>query len=154
MDVHLAHNENPYGPGPAALEAIRVMAARGHRYPGVLARDLTETISARHGVSPDHVLLSGGSGDVMRAAVYTYTDRLKPLVTARPSYEAPMRSAQHIGAPVVRVPLTPALVLDTVRMAAASVGAGLVYICSPNNPTATAVPAKALRAMEIGRAHV
>lgn len=147
MDIHLAHNENPYGPGPAALEAIRAMAARGHRYPGMLATDLIATISAHHDVPTDHVLLSGGSGDVMRAAVYTYTDRLKPLVTARPSYEAPMRSAQHIGAPVVRVPLTPSLTLDTVRMAAASVGAGLVYICSPNNPSATAVPVTALRAM-------
>ena len=58
-----------------------------------------------------------------------------------------MRSAQHIGSPVIRVPLTPALRVDVAAMGARAVGAGLIYICSPNNPTSSAVAAVELAAM-------
>jgi len=145
--IHIGNNENPYGPGPGAIAAVRQMAANANRYPGFLARDLVAAIAAAHDVPREYVLISGGSGDVMRAAVYAFTNRTRALITARPSYEAPMRSAQHIGSPVIGVPLTPALRLDVVAMGAKAVGAGLVYVCSPNNPTATVVPAADMTSM-------
>ncbi len=145
--IHIGNNENPYGPGPGALEAIGNVLARANRYPGSLAGDLVLAIAERHSVPREHILLSGGSGDIMRAAVYAFTSLKQGLVTARPSYEAPMRSAQHIGSPVIRVPLTPTLRLDVAAMSARATGAGLVYICSPNNPTSTVVGAADMAAM-------
>lgn len=145
--IRLGNNENPYGPGTSAIDAIARAAASANRYPGPLAEDLAAVIMETHQVPREHVLLSGGSGDVMRAAVQAFTSPVKPLVTARPSYEAPMRSAQHIGSPVIRVPLTPGLRLDVAAMGTRAIGAGLVYICSPNNPTATVVAAADLTAM-------
>ncbi|MEQ1757391.1 MAG: aminotransferase class I/II-fold pyridoxal phosphate-dependent enzyme [Vicinamibacterales bacterium] len=145
--IRVGNNENPYGPGPAALEALSRATTRAHRYPGGLSRDLAATISRVHDVPLDHILLSGGSGDVMRAAVYTFTSPVRGLVFPRPSYEAPMRSAQHIGSPVIRVQLTPALTLDVRTIASRSAQGGLVYICNPNNPTGTVVPAADLSTM-------
>lgn len=139
--IRLGNNENPYGPGPLAIQAINHMMVRANRYPGPLAQELVSAIARTHDVPREYILLSGGSGDIMRAAVYTFTSRTRSLVTARPGYEAPMRSAQHIGSPVIHVPLTPALRLDLAVMGAKAVGAGLVYICSPNNPTSTVIPA-------------
>jgi histidinol-phosphate aminotransferase len=86
------------------------------------------------------VLLSGGSGDVLKAAVYTHASKTRPLVTGLPSYEAPTRSAQHVGAPRRAVPLTAEWRLNLPAMATKAVGAGLVYICNPNNPSSTVVP--------------
>ncbi len=145
--IRVGNNENPYGPGPGAIAAINAIADRANRYPGALAGDLVSAISARHGIRPEHILLSGGSGDIMRAAVYAFTSPTRALVTARPSYEAPMRSAQHIGSPVIRVPLAPDLRLDLAAMGARAVGSGLVYICNPNNPTSTVVRAAGLAAL-------
>lgn len=145
--IRIANNENPYGPAPAALAAIREIAARANRYPPCLVETLVSAIALKHDVPAEHILLSGGSGDVMRAAVHAFTSRTRALVTARPSYEAPMRVAQHIGSPVIRVPLTPALRVDVASMGARAMNAGLMYVCNPNNPTATVVPADDMTTM-------
>ena len=72
-DIRLANNENPYGPGPCAIQAIGQMLARANRYPGSLSEDLASAVVDVHDVPRECVLLSGGSGDVMRAAVYAFT---------------------------------------------------------------------------------
>src|SRR5690242_9542956 len=138
--IRIGNNENPYGPSPSALEAIALAAAGGNRYPGQSNQTLIDTIARKFTVPAEHVMLSGGSGDVLRAVVYTYTGKTRALVTALPSYEAPMRSAQHVGAPVRNVALNSEQRLDLPTMAARAVGAGLVYICNPNNPSSTVVP--------------
>jgi histidinol-phosphate aminotransferase len=59
-------------------------------------------------------------------------------VTGRCSYESPFRTAEQIGTPVKYVQMTPDLKLDLDAMAAEAGGAGMMFICNPNNPTATA----------------
>ena len=61
--------------------------------------------------------------------------------------KSPTRSAQRAGAPVVEVPLTADLRLDLKAMTVKATGAGLVYICNPNNPTSTVVPAADVMAL-------
>jgi histidinol-phosphate aminotransferase len=138
--IRISSNENPYGPLPTAVAAARAAAADGHRYPGPAASKLSDAIAKKHGVLPARVLLSGGSGDVLRSALMAFTGPTHPLVTGSPSYEAPVRQAQRAGAPVIEVPLTSDLNLDLDAMLAKSNGAGIVYICNPNNPTSTVVP--------------
>jgi histidinol-phosphate aminotransferase len=101
---------------------------------------LLDAVAAAHRVKPEQVLLSGGSGDLLRAAVRAFTARNRALVTGAPSYEQPVRIAQQVGAPVYEVALTGDLRLDLGAMYAKSGNAGLVYICNPNNPTSTIVP--------------
>jgi histidinol-phosphate aminotransferase len=139
--IRLGGNENPYGPAPSVLDASQHAARDGHRYPGSMPQMLIRTIAKTHDVSDNAVLLSGGSGDVLRAVVTAFTGPMKGLVTGSPSYEAPVRVAQHLGAPLREIPLDPALRLDLKAMATRAAGAGLVYICNPNNPSSTAVTA-------------
>jgi histidinol-phosphate aminotransferase len=139
--IRIGSNENPYGPAPSALDAIAKVAGGANRYPGVLTGELTSTVAAKHAVPQDMVLLSGGSGDILAATVKAYTSKTKSMVTGLPSYESPTRTAQRVGAPVVEVALTPELRLDLKAMTTKATGAGLVYICNPNNPTSTVVPA-------------
>ena len=142
--IRIGSNENPYGPGPAALAAVAAAAAGANRYPGPAVQALVETIAQKHNVPNDYVLLSGGSGDILRAVVTAFTSKTKPIVGGTPSYESPMRTAQALGHAIKAIPLTSEQRLDLPRMATASVGAGLFYICNPNNPTGTAVPGAAV----------
>lgn len=142
--IRIGSNENPYGPAPSALAAVSATAGGANRYPGPAVQALVDAIAEKHGVTRDHVLLSGGSGDILRAVVMAFTDPTKAIVGGTPSYEQPMRVAAALGAPVTAVPLTGEQRLDLDAMVAVSGGAGLFYICNPNNPTGTAVTADAV----------
>jgi histidinol-phosphate aminotransferase len=76
--------------------------------------------------------------------VYAFTSTSKFLLNGTPSYLDPEKMANRIGSPIKGVPLVSDLKLDLNGMLAAAKGAGLVFVCNPNNPTATAVPKAAL----------
>src|SRR3954469_25503452 len=137
--IRIGSNENPYGPAASVLEAVALSARDGNRYPGPIQQKLVETIAAKFSVPADHVMLSGGSGDILNAVVKAFTSKTKALVSGLPSYEQPVRTAQALGNLVKEVPLDPNLRLDLAAIGAKSLGAGLVYICNPNNPTSTSV---------------
>lgn len=143
--VRIGSNENPYGPAPSALAAIATVAPGANRYPGVLQQNLTDVLTAKHGIAEDHLLLSCGSGDLLKAIVMATTSKDKFMVAGTPSYESPIRTAKTIGSTVKEFPLTSDLRLDLAAMTAAAPGAGLVYICNPNNPTSTTVGASAVQ---------
>ena len=130
----------PTGRRPAAIAAAKSAALEGHRYAGAVSSKLIESIATAHGVPPSEIMLSGGSGDLLRAAVRAFTAKDLSLVTGSPSYEQPVRLAQQAKVPVHEVPLTGDLKLDLDAMLAKARGSGLVYICNPNNPTSTIVP--------------
>jgi len=144
--LRIGGNENPYGPSASVLEAAQNAARDGHRYAGPTQEQLIQMIARVHDAPDNCVLLSGGSGDVLRAVVTTFTNPMKALVTGSPSYEAPERTARHVGAPVRDVLLDASLRLDLKEMATRAAGAGLVYICNPNNPSSTAVTAAEVEA--------
>ena len=145
--VRIDSNENPYGPAPSVLDAVQKAALEGNRYPGQAQQTLVETIAAKFNVPTEYVLLSGGSGDILRASVTAFTGKTKALVTGSPSYEAPMRTAQHVGSLLHEVPLDTNMRLDLAMMATKAAGAGLVYICNPNNPSSTAVSSADVQAL-------
>ena len=141
--IRLDSNENPHGPGDAALEAVVAGFGSASRYPDGEAGPealLQEGLARRHGLRPDNVLLGCGSTELLRMAVHAFAGPGRALVTAGPCFEDPAVMAERIGAPVRAVPVTAALELDLEAMAATAAGAGMVYVCNPNNPTATVLP--------------
>lgn len=144
--IRISSNENPYGPSPSALAAVAATAGGANRYPGPAVQALVKAVAEKHGLAADHVLLSGGSGDILSAVSTAFTSPTKAIVGGTPSYESPMRTAQNLGHAVERIPLRADMTLDLDAMAEASKGAGLFYICNPNNPTGTALPADAIAA--------
>jgi histidinol-phosphate aminotransferase len=135
--IRLDSNENPNGPGQAVLDAIRAMFGEASRYPDTQSADLIATIAQHFNVTPDNVLLGCGSGEILRNSVYAYTAPDLALVSAAPSFEDPVKHTAMTHAPVREVPVDGELRLDLGRMADQTPGAGLVYVCNPNNPTAT-----------------
>lgn len=143
--IRLSSNENPNGPAPAAIEAMRGAFSGSSRYPGAWEAELREAIAQAHGVTTKQVLLGCGSGELLRVATETFTSPQRHLVSAAPSFEDPVKVAKRIGTAVREVPVDASLGLDLDRMAAESAGAGLVFFCNPNNPTGTVHGADATR---------
>jgi histidinol-phosphate aminotransferase len=143
--IRLDSNENPNGPGAAALEAVRAMFREAPRYPDVTTTDLVQGIARHLKVAPENVVVGCGSGEILRMAVYAFTSPERALVTGAPSFEDPVYHAQYTRAPVRSVPVDGELRLDLGRMLGESGGAGLVFLCNPNNPTATVYGATAVR---------
>lgn len=135
--IRLSSNENPVGPPKVALDALLASLGEAPRYPSTSVQHLVERIAAHHAVSPESIVPGSGSGEILRMAVYASVFPSRPLVTAAPSFEEPTRYAELAGAPVFAVPVTKDLHLDLGGMAERANGAGLVFLCNPNNPTGT-----------------
>ncbi len=145
----LHNNENPLGPGQAALDAVRVQLKEGGlagRYPFDVAAATTRSIAERFGAKPENVALGCGSTQVLRSSVEVFTSNTQGLVSAIPTYEECMDDAELIGRPVRAIPLNPQMKIDLDAMAEASKGAGLVFVNNPNNPTATVWSGDAIEA--------
>ena len=144
--ILLDSNENPLGPGPAAMEALTRAFVDAGRYP-TNARpsmgDLREAIARRVSVKPENVSMGSGSWELLRIAVRLYTSSSRPLVTAAPTFEMPEKMADQLGIGVRRVPVDKDGRLD-LDAAQAARWAGLVFLCNPNNPTSTVHPARAV----------
>ena len=149
--IRLDSNENAYGPSPKVADAIRAAAGRVNRYPFRKYDEVTGRIAALHKVQPEQVLFACGSTEILRVAACAFGGREKQLIQAVPTFEAIEIYAKAVGSEVISVPLGPGFVHDTARMLAhVSPSTGLIYICNPNNPTATITPRKDLESF-IGR---
>src|SRR5262245_60883807 len=148
--VCIASNENPVGPGKQVLDTLRMLLEGGAK-PGRYSNQVGELQDAvagkfsKWGVKRDNILLSEGSTEILRAATQAFTAKTKALVGTIPTYEECAGYAELIGNPVKGVKLNSEFKIDLDAYLAASKGAGLVFYCNPNNPTATYVGAKATR---------
>lgn len=167
--VRLNSNENPYGPSPQALKAMTQAFELVWRYPDEHADTLLETIAKINGVNRDQIILGDGSGEILKICASAFTgpatgssrpvELSKPtrgpaltfvpgrgtLVVADPTYEAIVNHARVNRASVVKIPLNKNFGHDLPRMLAAA-REGLIYICNPNNPTASITPKDDMRA--------
>ncbi|MBW8868541.1 MAG: aminotransferase class I/II-fold pyridoxal phosphate-dependent enzyme [Acidobacteria bacterium] len=146
--IVLSSNENPVGPGLRVLNAMRTALGEGGRSAGrysTSTRDLVDAIAGKQGVKPENVVLGCGSTQILRSATHLFTAADKPLVGTIPTYEECAGYAEMMGHPVRAVPLDANFKIDLDKLAEASQGAGLVFYCNPNNPTATYVGARATR---------
>lgn len=141
--IRLSSNENNRGPGRQALEAMqRALTVRlGRGYPPDYTNDLIDAIAAKYGVDKDSVIVGTGSGPILEGSVPAFCNAQKPLVTAAPTYATCENIAKRMGVPVKAIRVDDTMALDLDGMAEASKGAGLVYLCNPNNPTGLAFDA-------------
>ena len=151
LKARLYANENPFGPSDKAKKAIVDILPLGYQYPIRSMGDLTSKIADFEKVKQENILMASGSSPLLMAAALAYYKPGCNVVTGDPSYADLPSKAQKIGAKWVKVPLTPEYKLDLDAMEkAVDDNTVLVYVCNPNNPTATVVDADKLRAF-VGR---
>src|SRR5438128_7245517 len=138
--VRLSANENPNGPSPKAFQAITDSFGLACRYPDEHNNVLIEKLAKLNGVNHDQILLGDGSSEILKLCAETFTGKTRgTLVAADPTFEPILQQAGLNGAEVVKVPLTATFAHDLPKMLAAA-KRGLIYVCNPNNPTASITP--------------
>jgi histidinol-phosphate aminotransferase len=143
--IRLNNNENAYGPSSKVADAIRSAMGMANRYPFMEYSALIERIASFHGVKPEQVLLGCGSREILRMAAFAFLGNGKQLMQALPTFEAMEHYARTAGSETVSVPLNEEFAHDLGSMLArTSASTTLVYICNPNNPTASLTPRKAV----------
>jgi histidinol-phosphate aminotransferase len=134
--IRLDSNENPFGPSEHAVAAMQRAADLSARYPAAYVDLLRDAIAAHHAVASGQVMVSPGSGAIIRAAATTLVGPAKTAVMGSPGFPLFAESVAYAGARLAAVPLTKAHAHDLDAMLAAVDGdTRLVYVCNPNNPT-------------------
>ena len=146
LKARLFANENPFGPSDKAKKAIMDALPTSYQYPFRSMGDLTKKIADFEGVKQENILMASGSSPLLMAAALTYSKPGGNVITGDPSYEDLPTKATRVGEKWVKVPLTADFKLDLDAMEKAiDDNTGLVYICNPNNPTATVLDTAKLK---------
>ncbi|MGE5552628.1 MAG: histidinol-phosphate transaminase [Betaproteobacteria bacterium] len=143
--IKLASNENPLGPSPAALEALRAWLPKVHFYPDGGATLLKERIARRVGVTPEQVIVGNGSDELIKLLAEAFLNPGDEVVMAEPTFSEYEFAALLMGARVKKVPLAGER-HDLAKMAE-TIGprTKLIFVCNPNNPTGTIVTVDEVR---------
>jgi histidinol-phosphate aminotransferase len=135
----LASNENPWGPLESVMQAMNGAWKYSNRY-GYPDGGILQALADHHGVTPQHILLGAGSGELLRVAGLTFLDGdNKKVLGVEPTYNTVFQHASNLKAEAIQLPLNkdysqniPALITATRRHYREI---GFVYLCNPNNPT-------------------
>jgi histidinol-phosphate aminotransferase len=137
--VKLASNENPLGPSPKAVAAMRDALDRAHFYPDGGGWALRSAIAEQLGLDRANVVLGNGSNEIIEFLGHAFLKPGDEVVTAQHAFAVYTLMAQLFGATTVEVP-DPGYAHDLEAMLAAiTPRTRQVFIANPNNPTGTLV---------------
>ena len=144
--VKLNSNENPFGISAKARAAIIEAADFTHYYPHPAYPELVELIARDNDLTSDHIMLGAGSTELLCIAGFRFGAQGGKVLMADPSYFDAHDFYVRVGTDLHLVPLNEAFEhdLDALERRLTS-DFDHVYICNPNNPTATAVDSAELR---------
>lgn len=149
-EIRINSNENPLGPGRVALDAMLGKFPEANRYPfnsTPSETDLAAEIAKKFRVKPENVVVGAGSQEILKNSMRAFVTMSRGLVAASPTFENCPSFAKKYKLPLTEVKVDSAMRLDLGPMIDAAPTAGLVYICNPNNPTATVHGAKSITDM-------
>ena len=135
--LKLASNENPLGPSPRAIEAVRAELARSHRYPEGTGRQLREELARRLGVAANQIILGNGSTELVELLVRTFQGTRGSSVIPEGTFIMYRIAVLAARGRVVEVPLRQQQIDPAAVAAACEPQTPLVFLANPNNPTGT-----------------
>jgi histidinol-phosphate aminotransferase len=135
--VKLASNEGPWGPFPAALEALERSAGALNRYPDGGAYHLRNAIAERHDVDAANVVTGAGADAIIGHLSVATIDPGDEVVTAWPSFISYVLDTVKLGGVPRKIPLVDDHYDVDALLEAIGPRTKLVYIATPNNPTGT-----------------
>ena len=135
--VKLASNEGPWGPFPAAIEALERSAPLLNRYPDGGTFHLRNALAERHSVDRANVITGAGADALIGHLSVATLDPGDEIVTGWPSFVSYVLDALKLGAVPRKVPLVADLYDLDALLAAIGPRTKLVYVATPNNPTGT-----------------
>ncbi len=140
--VKLASNENPLGPSPKALEAVRKAMDGLHRYPDGSGIRVREALARRWNVDPDNVILGNGSDEIIELTMRIFMKPGGHLISPKPSFLMYEIAGRALGCEVTQVPLRDFTMDLEAMIDAIRDETRLLILCQPNNPTGTSARRK------------
>lgn len=142
--VKLASNENPLGPSPLALEAVKRCLAELARYPDGAGFELKAALAKKYGVSTSQIVLGNGSNDVLEFAARAFLKPGDSAVFSQHAFAVYPLVVQAVGARAIEVPAKefgndPKALLEAIED-----DTRLLFLANPNNPTGTLLAADEL----------
>jgi histidinol-phosphate aminotransferase len=139
--IKLASNENPLGPSPRAVEAVREAAGKMHLYPDGAVHDLKQAIACKLDVPLSQILVGNGSDELIHLLGLLFLGSEEDeLIMGHPSFSRYDAAAELAPSRLVKVPLDEKYRHDLPAMAKAVTDhTRLIFIANPNNPTGTIV---------------
>jgi histidinol-phosphate aminotransferase len=144
--VRLSANENPLGPAPRVVEAIRREAPHVHLYPDGGSTALREALARTLGIVPAQIVVGNGADELITLLALAAFEPGDEVVMPHPSFEPYATGANIAGARIVQSPLAGYDTdLDDMRRRITP-HTKAVFVCSPHNPAATIVRRRPLLA--------
>jgi histidinol-phosphate aminotransferase len=137
--VRMAFNENPAGPSPLALEAVRKASLGLNYYPDSRGSDLKQALAIKHGLEPENILLGQGASEVLEIITRAFLSPGDEIIIPEPTFPYYRMLGQLSGCPAITVPLRNHTVDLPALCAAVTPKTKMIFIANPNNPTGTIV---------------
>ena len=148
--IRISGNENAFGSSQMAYMMIMQEMQKINRYGWEETQELVAAIAAKEGVTPDHIIITAGSGPVLSMTGMWKGLEGGNMIIASPGYQQLARTFANFGGEVINVPVTPAPELEhdlPAMEAKINDETKILYICNPNNPTGTVVDPAELSAL-------
>ncbi len=137
--IKLASNENPLGPSPKAVEAMKIALEKAHLYPDGGGYRLRNAIAEKFDLQRENVILGNGSNEIIELVGHGFLEVGDDIIAAEHAFVVYKLMATLFGANTIEVP-DPDFVHDLDAMAAAiTPKTRELFIANPNNPTGTLV---------------
>ncbi len=144
--IQLNANENPFSPSVNMQKVLTDNFDLACRYPFRVLSGLVEKIAEKEGVTKDHVVITGGSTEGLKATGLLYGMDGGEIIAADPTFQSLLTYAETFGAYVHRVRVNDRMEHDLEAMSRRVTSrTRLIFICNPNNPTGTLLDKDSLR---------
>ncbi len=142
--IKIASNENPLGPSPKAIEAMKEAAEGVNIYPDGGGYKLRTAIAETFGLARENIVISNGSNEIIELVGHGFLNPGDNVIAAEHAFVVYKLMATLFGAETIEVP-DPGFVHDLDAMAAAiTPRTRKIFIANPNNPTGTLVDQEAI----------
>ena len=146
----LSSNENPWGPSPLAVNAMREVLAEGHRYPDPAATALRAALGAKYDVDPANIICGTGSDEILHMIASAFAGPGDEIIHVRHGFAVYEGATRRVGAtPVVVADADYTADIDAI-LAAVTPATRIIYLANPNNPTGTLLAASEVRRLIAG----
>ncbi len=143
--IKLASNENPLGPSPKAIEAMREAATRAHLYPDGGCYHLRRALAEKFSLDTKNFIIGNGSNEIIEFLGHGFLGPQTEVIVAEHAFVVYKLMATLFGANTIEVP-DPGFVHDLEAMQrAVTPRTREIFIANPNNPTGTVVSESAIR---------
>jgi histidinol-phosphate aminotransferase len=142
--IKLASNENPLGPSPKALQAMRSALENAHLYPDGSGFYLRKAIAAKLGVAPENVILGNGSNEVIEFLGHAFLNPGDDVITCQYAFIVYKLLATAFGVRTIETPSPDYQQNLDATLDAITSKTRIIFIPNPNNPTGTLISQRAI----------